>query len=972
MPGPQSDTGQLLDVMVEAPRGLTEAEALVFLANGTLPVDWNATADMGDIDPFAEPGTEVVLNQREALELLAGNPDSIVASSDIDDNANVDDEVPEIPNVLFDLRREVDAFKREGKVRGPGPHNLRNYWIRGKGAAKIRWGTSGSMKRCIRQLRKYVVNPGGLCATYHKVATGEWPRGGIVPSMVRDSALIASDEVKCTHAGLAVLAADTGRVLMLQRSVKDLEDPAKGTWEFPGGSIEYTDQDPFEGAAREWSEEIGQELPYGELVSSWLGGGGKYIGFIYVVPSEDDVTLSDGRVVVNPDDPDGDDAEQAAWWKIEDAMHNPALRTECTLAHSPLTWKKLCAARELYCDDVLHDTEVVYDTVAHETGDMTMSTEAAELEDQIHVLSELDLSDDCPPGQHKGPDGECVSSSGATGTPAVLDVTADVQQQPYPQWRGILTVEGVESGDGRMFHAGSLSWDTPPLPLMWQKETSHGGSPTNTSVRVGSVTRIWRENDPSGRSDVQFIYGEGILDTGNPDGLEVHRRMQDSFLRSNSVDVDSIKNADVEHRYAELENGEAPLITGDPELTVFHRGRIRGTTLVEYPAFVEATLSLSGDNVDAIVSDGVLITLGAVPYKKTATSNAAWDGAVNEKRLPSPVPLDVAREVYAWIDTAAAVDGAVPKSACKLPHHNVYSDGTPGAANLTACSAAIAALNGARSGVKLPEADRQAVYNHLARHLEDAGRTPPPLQAATVDLVAATKTLTLTDVPPREWFSEPTDVDMRGALTVTDEGRVYGYLAPKNVRHRSYTQRSVTAPMGRVDYDRFHGRETIVSDGGRVTTGVITMNCGHATTSYSLSPGEAMEHYDNACSIVASIRVGENAQGVWVAGALLPDVEPAQVQRMMSCQLSGDWRAHLDRPGWRELAGALLVPVPGFPMARTSSSVSMSEGELVASSVPVEFVHVEHTTPVVSAHTERVKALRTRMRVSALRARIDD
>lgn len=75
-------------------------------------------------------------------------------------------------------------------AKGPGwvthprrTRRLMRYWARGKGAAKIRWFTKGSMRRCIRQLRKYFPkNAGGLCANLHKQATGEWPRGGLIPS----------------------------------------------------------------------------------------------------------------------------------------------------------------------------------------------------------------------------------------------------------------------------------------------------------------------------------------------------------------------------------------------------------------------------------------------------------------------------------------------------------------------------------------------------------------------------------------------------------------------------------------------------------------------------------------------------------------------------------------------------------------------------------------------------------------------
>src|SRR5690606_41158377 len=95
-----------------------------------------------------------------------------------------------------------------------------------------------------------------------------------------------------------------------------------------------------------------------------------------------------------------------------------------------------------------------------------------------------------------------------------------------------------------------------------------------------------------------------------------------------------------------------------------------------------------------------------------------------------------------------------------------------------------------------------------------------------------------------------------------------------------------------------------------------------------------LDHDENSCSVVAIVRNGENKHGVGVAGALLPDVTPAQITRMLACQLSGDWRKHREKPGWRELVAALLVPVPGFPTA-AGHSVRLDHGELVASTVPM-------------------------------------
>lgn len=56
-----------------------------------------------------------------------------------------------------------------------GAEKLRRYWLRGPGAAKIRWGTPGDWTRCVRQLMKYMgPRARGYCALRHKEATGMW------------------------------------------------------------------------------------------------------------------------------------------------------------------------------------------------------------------------------------------------------------------------------------------------------------------------------------------------------------------------------------------------------------------------------------------------------------------------------------------------------------------------------------------------------------------------------------------------------------------------------------------------------------------------------------------------------------------------------------------------------------------------------------------------------------------------------
>lgn len=97
------------------------------------------------------------------------------------------DELDECPGAVLTYWRTfaltVDGPPLEAfgvTVFAGGTGALEEYWERGEGAAKIRWGTDGAMQRCIRQVRQHakMADPGGYCATRHKHVTGEWPTTG--------------------------------------------------------------------------------------------------------------------------------------------------------------------------------------------------------------------------------------------------------------------------------------------------------------------------------------------------------------------------------------------------------------------------------------------------------------------------------------------------------------------------------------------------------------------------------------------------------------------------------------------------------------------------------------------------------------------------------------------------------------------------------------------------------------------------
>lgn len=151
-------------------------------------------------------------------------------------------------------------------------------------------------------------------------------------SALEPNPIVKADVPKA--AGIAVRARDTGRLLMIQRSFRNKSDPARGTWEFPGGKIE-DGEDPEAAAKREWAEEIGMPLPRGKRVGSWRSG--VYQGIVHEVATESSVPVNadhEDRKVLNPDDPDGDDIEVSAWWHPDHLQRMSALRPELKSSRS--------------------------------------------------------------------------------------------------------------------------------------------------------------------------------------------------------------------------------------------------------------------------------------------------------------------------------------------------------------------------------------------------------------------------------------------------------------------------------------------------------------------------------------------------------------------------------------------------------------------------------------------------------------
>lgn len=180
--------------------------------------------------------------------------------------------------------------------------------------------------------------------------------------------------------------------------------------------------------------------------------------------------------------------------------------------------------------------------------------------------------------------------------------------------------------------------------------------------------------------------------------------------------------------------------------------------------------------------------------------------------------------------------------------------------------------------------------------------------------------------PPRAWFENPgfapgdgrmqqilsSDGEEQWAcpLTVTEDGRVFGHIAPWGVCHTGRPG-CVTAPPSPSGYALFMRGHLVTAEGEKIRVGTITADTNHAPTS-GISSLAAIGHYDNTAFVVAYVAAGEDEYGIWVAGSRRPGASEAQAQKLTANSISGDWRRF---GGELDLIAALAVPMPGFPVA---------------------------------------------------------
>lgn len=256
------------------------------------------------------------------------------------------------------------------------------------------------------------------------------------------------------------------------------------------------------------------------------------------------------------------------------------------------------------------------------------------------------------------------------------------------------------------------------------------------------------------------------------------------------------------------------------------------------------------------------------------------------------------------------------------------------------------------AGPGVPDAGRAAVRASVV--------VPNPRRCLPCESGAVTASVAPVE-PPRAWFDRGERDGYDRRIFVTDEGRVFGYVAPWGVCHIGYPGKCVPAPRSATSYSLFHLGSVKTTEGDIIPTGVITVDTGHEMNLHT-GVAATVAHYDNTGTAVADVAVGEDDYGIWFSGALRPDATPEQVRKLRGSKISGDWRP------WgvdRELVAALAVNVPGLPVTGRPAVEQLvaSAGALIASfwlpsprAVPPELDEVRSLLPELRGIAERDRA----------------
>lgn len=581
------------------------------------------------------------------------------------------------------------------------------------------------------------------------------------------------------------------------------------------------------------------------------------------------------------------------------------------------------------------------------------------------------------------------------------------EKKPLPTgWRGPVLPLNTPSGDKREFMlADGTKPAIRPLPVALSAQGEMWGAHQGSRV-VGLVTRAWVQDG--------HLWAEGPLDLEDEFGAEYARKLGDGFAGWVSADLSDISLEEIPLRsdksewapdelaaaYAAFEDGTGaePDVAG--QLLRVHEWKLMGVTGVSSPAFETSRVEpVYGEEFTAVRASAALTAaaeqhsgamIALVPSAEDC-ARLAIDGYepadvlhttlvfLGDAANWSPEQRDALEQTVRGLDFMSPLSGSVMGHASFNPAGEepcaVYLVEARGLSATQSCTYGAIADNvdlppipepydtflpHVTAGYGLDVSKLTEVgpvrFDRIRLSFADTDVRDIPLEPVTASLVASSVVYHTAD------FTMP-EPDELTALTVTDDGRVYGHLAQADSCHIGFADVCVSPPTSATGYAYFHQGEISTTD-GPLAVGKLTLGTGHAGMRQAARA--AAEHYDNTGTAVAVVRCTDGLWGPWLSGRILPGIDDDRIDELRRSGVSGDWRSIQRGSNNLELVAVLAVNVPGFPVPRTRALAASGMRSLIAAGVPpTRKHHVEPEPPITaSAIASHVRA---ELRASAIR-----
>lgn len=630
-----------------------------------------------------------------------------------------------------------------------------------------------------------------------------------------------------THAGVLYVDPDSGRMLLAQRAYDGTDDPdVQETWEVPGGSLEEG-EDPYAGALREFSEEVGYEdrfIPQGEVVHGWRRD--NYQGFVVAV---DEATAFDTWAPTY-------EVQDVGWFTTEEAR-TLALRPEFAATDIEALVAHAVSGNE---DDMDDDESTEIEQVDEPEFDS-----AAFAVEPIPIHGVL-APEETPTGDQRG-----FNAGSITRRP--LRLPFSWQKSAISGHDGSVVTGSVDRlmrKDGKIHFEGLLmpSADTDDLldliTFFTQFGVSVDGDKGNLDAsRSEDEQMMWFDSvRASGLTAVAIpAFHEAFVALGPHPEMPADDT-EEALTASGLGLVDMVGG-----RSEEFKRGKG-WVTNPKETRRLHAY----WTQKGQPGYAKIGWGTPGDwrRAKALIGEKIaknspdkMRFLNQIISQWHFDALGYWPGELGKPGNAPDTPENrrrAARHAASGETVTASEESATEEAASGERHIEV-------------------------AGIEETEEGWEVVLTSSA-----GTRAIPPL--SYFHRHPDTGPLTV---------EEPDEFSIR---------RVHGYAAQWGVCHVGFDGQCVEPPVaGSDDYPEFHLGRTRTAD-GYVPTGVLTYGIGHRDSDTILSESPEQAYFDNVNNAWAAVRVGEDEFGIWFSGVVLPGIpEDHLVKIEASGQVSGEW-----------------------------------------------------------------------------------